>query len=168
MDGEFATGFPERGRGRLLRRPEGPAARVRLRLFVRLGAGPTRYAVTLPGPPGAHRPPDVVVVRPNGETTTDGNPVSADVAGTLRAEILGEVARISDRRASTGSAHLPARHRAAMTLVGQRSSSPWWRHLRRRYRRGPAWVRTGDRAPPGLVRSPCGGRARPSSAGRPR
>jgi hypothetical protein len=52
-----------------------------------------RYAITLPGPPGTHRPPEVVVVHPTGETTADGSTVYADASGTFRVEITGEAAR---------------------------------------------------------------------------
>ncbi|WP_431676186.1 DUF6296 family protein [Kitasatospora sp. KL5] len=54
---------------------------------------PSRYAVTLPGVPGRHGPPEVVVVRATGEVTMQGEPVYADEAGTFRVEITGEVAR---------------------------------------------------------------------------
>ncbi|MFF3006765.1 DUF6296 family protein [Kitasatospora sp. NPDC057940] len=53
-----------------------------------------RYAVTLPGPPGAHRPPEVVVVHATGELTADGIPIYADDAGTFQVEIQGEVAKL--------------------------------------------------------------------------
>ncbi|MFD9125540.1 DUF6296 family protein [Kitasatospora sp. NPDC059571] len=55
--------------------------------------GSHRYAVTLPGPPGGHRPPEVVVVRPTGELTATGVPVYADDAGAFRVAIEGEAAR---------------------------------------------------------------------------
>ncbi|MFF4818911.1 DUF6296 family protein [Kitasatospora sp. NPDC001309] len=54
---------------------------------------PSRYAVTLPGVPGRHGPPEVVLVHATGETTADGALVYADAAGTFRVEIIGEVAR---------------------------------------------------------------------------
>ncbi|MFD0278948.1 DUF6296 family protein [Kitasatospora sp. NPDC127111] len=54
---------------------------------------PRRYAVTLPGAPGGHAPPEVVVVHATGETSADGVPVYADAEGTFRVEISGEVAR---------------------------------------------------------------------------
>ncbi|MEU8517656.1 DUF6296 family protein [Kitasatospora sp. NPDC048722] len=54
---------------------------------------PSRYAVTMPGPPGRHGPPEVVIVRSTGEVTADGAPVYQDEAGTFRVAITGEVAR---------------------------------------------------------------------------
>ncbi|KIQ64654.1 hypothetical protein TR51_10565 [Kitasatospora griseola] len=54
---------------------------------------PSRYAVTLPGRPGRHGPPQVVVVRLTGEVTADGLAVYADESGTFRVEIDGEAAR---------------------------------------------------------------------------
>ncbi|MFF2548827.1 DUF6296 family protein [Kitasatospora sp. NPDC058063] len=38
---------------------------------------PQRYAVTLPGPPGRHGPPEVVVVHLTGAYTAAGEPVYA-------------------------------------------------------------------------------------------
>lgn len=52
----------------------------------------SRYAVTLPGVPGRHGPPEVAVVHATGEVTAAG-PVYADAAGTFRVEIIGDVAR---------------------------------------------------------------------------
>ncbi|MFJ9448235.1 DUF6296 family protein [Kitasatospora sp. NPDC101235] len=57
---------------------------------------PVRYAVTLPGAPGGHAPPEVVVVHATGEWTAGGAPVYADEAGTLRVEIRADVARPLD------------------------------------------------------------------------
>ncbi|MFG2825753.1 DUF6296 family protein [Kitasatospora sp. NPDC048365] len=54
---------------------------------------PSRYAVTLPGVPGAHGPARVVVVHATGQTTADGAPVYADAADTLRVEITAGAAR---------------------------------------------------------------------------
>ncbi|MCU7826786.1 DUF6296 family protein [Kitasatospora sp. DSM 101779] len=54
---------------------------------------PRRYAVTLPGPPGRHGPPEVVVVHPTGAYTAAGAPVYADEAGAFRVAIEGEAAR---------------------------------------------------------------------------
>ncbi|PYC76640.1 hypothetical protein C7C46_21930 [Streptomyces tateyamensis] len=54
---------------------------------------PRRYAVTLPGPPGRHVPPEVVVVHLTGEFTTAGEPVYADEAGAFRVAVAGEAAR---------------------------------------------------------------------------
>ncbi|MFJ8623742.1 DUF6296 family protein [Kitasatospora sp. NPDC093550] len=54
---------------------------------------PQRYAVTLPAPPGRHRPPEVVVVHPTGTYTAAGAPVYADEAGAFRVAIEGEAAR---------------------------------------------------------------------------
>ncbi|MGW4895690.1 DUF6296 family protein [Kitasatospora sp. NPDC004240] len=54
---------------------------------------PPRYAVTLPGTPGAHAPPEVVIVHATGETTADGQPVFEDADGTFRVEITQGVAR---------------------------------------------------------------------------
>ncbi|MEV5012530.1 DUF6296 family protein [Streptomyces sp. NPDC055692] len=54
---------------------------------------PSRYAVTLPGTPGTHAPPEVIVVHFTGESTAGGDPVYTDAAGTFRVEITGEVAR---------------------------------------------------------------------------
>ncbi|MFB8243336.1 DUF6296 family protein [Kitasatospora purpeofusca] len=54
--------------------------------------GSRRYAVTLPGPPGRHGPPEVVIVHPTGELTAAGVPVYADEVGTFRVAIEGEAA----------------------------------------------------------------------------
>lgn len=54
---------------------------------------PLRYAVTLPGEPGRHCPPEVVVVHATTEVTANGAPMYADAAGTFRVEIVGETAR---------------------------------------------------------------------------
>ncbi|MFF2548847.1 DUF6296 family protein [Kitasatospora sp. NPDC058063] len=53
----------------------------------------SRYAITLPGPPGSHGPPEVVLVQPTGEVTAEGRPVYADATGSLRVEIIGDIAR---------------------------------------------------------------------------
>ncbi|MFB7908352.1 DUF6296 family protein [Kitasatospora sp. NPDC056076] len=53
---------------------------------------PRRYAVTFPGPPGGHGPPQVVIVYPTGDLTPAGA-VYADEAGTLRVVIEGGAAR---------------------------------------------------------------------------
>ncbi|MFB7676517.1 DUF6296 family protein [Kitasatospora purpeofusca] len=53
----------------------------------------SRYAVTLPGQPGRHGPPEVIIVHATGETTADGRPVFADAAGTFRVEITDGIAR---------------------------------------------------------------------------
>ncbi|AUG76868.1 hypothetical protein CFP65_2005 [Kitasatospora sp. MMS16-BH015] len=55
-------------------------------------SNPSRYAVTLPGVPGTHAPPEVVIVHATGEMTANG-PVYADPPGTFRVEIAGETAR---------------------------------------------------------------------------
>ncbi|MFD9692519.1 DUF6296 family protein [Kitasatospora sp. NPDC059146] len=52
-----------------------------------------RYAVTLPGPPGAHRPPEVVVVHATGELSAAGAPIYADDTGTFRVEVQAGVAK---------------------------------------------------------------------------
>ncbi|MER7755208.1 DUF6296 family protein [Kitasatospora sp. NPDC097643] len=54
---------------------------------------PQRYAVTLPGPPGRHGPPEIVVVHLTGAHTAAGEPVYADETGAFRVAIEGEVAR---------------------------------------------------------------------------
>ncbi|GAA2263113.1 MULTISPECIES: DUF6296 family protein [Kitasatospora] len=54
---------------------------------------PQRYAVTLPGPPGRHGPPEIVVVHLTGAYTAAGEPVYADDTGAFRVAIEGEVAR---------------------------------------------------------------------------
>lgn len=54
---------------------------------------PSRYAVTLPGVPGRHGPPEVVIVHATGTVTADGTPVYADEAGTFQVEIIGAMAR---------------------------------------------------------------------------
>ncbi|MEV8100313.1 DUF6296 family protein [Kitasatospora sp. NPDC085879] len=58
-----------------------------------MAAPPSRYAVTLPGAPGSHRPPTVVIVHATGELTPGGAPVYADATGALRVEIDGGAAR---------------------------------------------------------------------------
>ncbi|MFF2545126.1 DUF6296 family protein [Kitasatospora sp. NPDC058063] len=55
-----------------------------------------RYAITMPGPPGAHRPPEIVVVHATGDRTSDGVPIYADDTGTFRVEIQASVARPLD------------------------------------------------------------------------
>ncbi|WP_037782665.1 DUF6296 family protein [Kitasatospora purpeofusca] len=55
-------------------------------------SNPSRYAVTLPGAPGSHAPPEVVIVHATGETTA-GGAVYADRSGAFRVEIAGETAR---------------------------------------------------------------------------
>jgi len=52
-----------------------------------------RFALTLPGEPGAHADQDVVVVEDTGLTGPGGYPVYADATGIVRAEISdrGEV-----------------------------------------------------------------------------
>ncbi|PYC87606.1 hypothetical protein C7C46_03525 [Streptomyces tateyamensis] len=57
---------------------------------------PARYAITLPGPTGAHGPPEVVLVHATGETTEEGLPVYAEEGGRLRVEIRGGVAQPVD------------------------------------------------------------------------
>ncbi|MQS15943.1 hypothetical protein F7Q99_27730 [Streptomyces kaniharaensis] len=55
---------------------------------------PRRYAITLPRPPGAHPPPEIVIVYAAGETTTDGTPVytdEVDVLGGLGVALAFEV-----------------------------------------------------------------------------
>ncbi|MFB7616891.1 DUF6296 family protein [Kitasatospora sp. NPDC056181] len=54
---------------------------------------PPRYAVTMPGPPGRHGPPEVVVVHATGGVTADGTPVYQDEAGAFQVAIAGDVAR---------------------------------------------------------------------------
>ncbi|MFC6600219.1 DUF6296 family protein [Kitasatospora paranensis] len=44
----------------------------------------TRYAVTLPGTPGTHAPPEIVIVHATGTHTPDGQPIFQDTAGTFR------------------------------------------------------------------------------------
>ncbi|GAA2974326.1 MULTISPECIES: DUF6296 family protein [unclassified Kitasatospora] len=63
-----------------------------------------RYAITMPGPPGAQRPPEIVVVHATGDRTSDGIPIYADDTGTFRVEIQAGTARPLD--AATG----PGRH----------------------------------------------------------
>ncbi|MFF3071908.1 DUF6296 family protein [Kitasatospora sp. NPDC057904] len=53
-----------------------------------------RYAVTLPGPVGAHGPPTVVVVYETEEVGPDGGSVWESTDGDLRVEIRGEVAAV--------------------------------------------------------------------------
>ncbi|MEU6973950.1 DUF6296 family protein [Kitasatospora aureofaciens] len=53
----------------------------------------SRYAITLPGVPGGHAPPEVVIVHATGETTRDGQLVFADATGTFRVEIADGIAR---------------------------------------------------------------------------
>ncbi|WP_374223049.1 DUF6296 family protein [Streptomyces sp. FH025] len=85
----------------------------------------SRYAVTLPGVPGGHAPPEVIIVHASGETTRDGRPVFADSAGTLRVEITGEAARpLATPRAPAG---IPAC-----------TPSPCPDHRRTRKRAGPS------------------------------
>ncbi|MFJ4672311.1 DUF6296 family protein [Kitasatospora purpeofusca] len=55
--------------------------------------GTWRYAVTLPGPPGGHGPPQVLIVHATGELTAAGAAVFADGAGTFRVVIEGGAAR---------------------------------------------------------------------------
>ncbi|MEU8926278.1 DUF6296 family protein [Kitasatospora sp. NPDC048545] len=52
-----------------------------------------RCAITIPGRPGSHGLPEVILVQATAQVTADGRPVYADAAGTLRVEIVGEVAR---------------------------------------------------------------------------
>ncbi|ARF83310.1 hypothetical protein HS99_0018465 [Kitasatospora aureofaciens] len=63
---------------------------------------PARYAITLPGTPGGHAPPEVVVVHATGERTADGAPVYADEAGTFRVEIRAGAARPLDAAPGAG------------------------------------------------------------------
>ncbi|MFB8201686.1 DUF6296 family protein [Kitasatospora purpeofusca] len=65
---------------------------------------PPRYAVTLPGTPGRHAPPEVVIVHATGGRTADGTPVYADSRGTLRVAIIGTTARL------LSEPHGPIRH----------------------------------------------------------
>ncbi|MEV4557973.1 DUF6296 family protein [Kitasatospora sp. NPDC049285] len=51
-----------------------------------------RYAVTIPGAPGGHAPPRVVVVHHLRTTGPDGRPVYADESGTLVVYVSGGVA----------------------------------------------------------------------------
>ncbi|TYC76378.1 DUF6296 family protein [Streptomyces sp. CB01881] len=51
-----------------------------------------RYAVTIPGTPGAHAPPRVVVVHFTHTTGADGRPVYADESGTFRVYVSAGVA----------------------------------------------------------------------------
>ncbi|MER7757042.1 DUF6296 family protein [Kitasatospora sp. NPDC097643] len=53
-----------------------------------------RYAVTLPGPIGAHRPPQVVVVRVTEVVGPGGSLVWENAEGDLQVEITGEVATV--------------------------------------------------------------------------
>ncbi|MEV8099496.1 DUF6296 family protein [Kitasatospora sp. NPDC085879] len=55
---------------------------------------PPRVAVTLPGTPGRHAPPEVVIVHATGERAADGTPVYADSRGTFRVAIVGTTARL--------------------------------------------------------------------------
>ncbi|MEU9040675.1 MULTISPECIES: DUF6296 family protein [unclassified Kitasatospora] len=52
------------------------------------------YAVTLPGPIGAHAPPAVVVVHETHAVGPDGGLVWESADGGLRVEITGEVATV--------------------------------------------------------------------------
>ncbi|MGW2250227.1 DUF6296 family protein [Kitasatospora sp. NPDC001660] len=63
---------------------------------------PQRYAVTLPGTPGGHAPPEVVVVHATGETTADGVPVYADADSVFLVEIQDDVARPLDAVSGPG------------------------------------------------------------------
>ncbi|MFE5586107.1 DUF6296 family protein [Kitasatospora sp. NPDC056531] len=63
---------------------------------------PQRYAVTLPGTPGGHAPPEVVIVHATGERSADGAPVYADAAGTFRVEIRAGVALPLDAAPEAG------------------------------------------------------------------
>ncbi|WP_030398341.1 DUF6296 family protein [Kitasatospora purpeofusca] len=63
---------------------------------------PWCYAITLPGPPGCHAPPQVIVVHATGETTRNGETVYADAAGTLRVTITRGVAEPIDAPAGPG------------------------------------------------------------------
>jgi uncharacterized protein DUF6296 len=54
----------------------------------------TRYAVTMPGAPGGHAPPEVIVVRITAETGPRGEPVYADASGRYRFSITGSTARL--------------------------------------------------------------------------
>jgi hypothetical protein len=53
-----------------------------------------RYAVTVPGPPGGHAPPEVLVVRLTAETGPGGDPVYADATGRYRFRITGQTAQL--------------------------------------------------------------------------
>jgi hypothetical protein len=54
----------------------------------------SRYAVTVPGPPGGHAPPELIVVHLTAEVGVDGEPVYADSSGRYRFHISGQVARL--------------------------------------------------------------------------
>ncbi|MFF2078747.1 DUF6296 family protein [Kitasatospora sp. NPDC058162] len=53
-----------------------------------------RYAVTLPGPVGAHGPPTVVVVHETQAVGPDGGCIWESADGDLQVEIRGEVAAV--------------------------------------------------------------------------
>ncbi|MEV8100610.1 DUF6296 family protein [Kitasatospora sp. NPDC085879] len=77
---------------------------------------PSRYAVTMPGPPpGRHGPPEVVIVHATGEVTADGTPIYQDEAGAFRVAITGDVARPVSTATGRGPAHLPARRTTAVS-----------------------------------------------------
>ncbi|MGW7442002.1 DUF6296 family protein [Kitasatospora sp. NPDC054795] len=46
-----------------------------------------RYGITLPGTPGRHGPPTVLVVHLTGDLTAEGLPVYADESGAFRVQI---------------------------------------------------------------------------------
>ncbi|MGE7439729.1 DUF6296 family protein [Kitasatospora sp. NPDC001175] len=49
-----------------------------------------RYGITLPGAPGSHGPPTVIVVYLTSDLTADGRPVYADDSGAFRVQITDE------------------------------------------------------------------------------
>ncbi|WP_441247557.1 DUF6296 family protein [Kitasatospora sp. McL0602] len=53
-----------------------------------------RYAVTLPGPVGAHGPPTVVVMHLTDEAAPGGGHIWTDSGGEWRVRIEGEVATV--------------------------------------------------------------------------
>lgn len=66
---------------------------------------PSRYAVTVPCPPGGHAPPEVIVVHITTETGPEGDPVYADDAGRYRFTIHGQVAQLRLGPATARTCH---------------------------------------------------------------
>ncbi|MEU9048303.1 MULTISPECIES: DUF6296 family protein [unclassified Kitasatospora] len=63
---------------------------------------PSRYEITLPGTPGCHAPPRIIVAHATGERTRNGEAVYADAAGTLRVTVTHGVAEPVDIPTSPG------------------------------------------------------------------